>query len=196
MLCGLLVLCAAYTASAQMAPSASAPKEAESKDISLDDLQGKTIRATNGFTARFRNEKGEAQGGFTLRREIKIGPQEAVHVNFTRDTWWDTPNGRQTHRMTGSDKSAIGVPMQKSGPRLFVLEGNTLTMLRVHEVGGHALKIHLQKSAAGLTCSAQSAMAREVGSGTVSNTFNTSRGKVVISGTKPISSSCKVEATK
>jgi hypothetical protein len=196
MLCGLLVLHAACTASAQVAPSASAPKQAESKDVSLDDLQGKTIHTTHRFTARLSGEKGEAEGGFTLRREIKIGPREAVHVNFTRDIWWDTRNGRETRREAGSDKSAIGLPMQKAGPRLFVLEGSTLTMLRVHDVGGHVLKISLQKSAVGMTCSAQSAMAREVGSGTASNTFHTSTGKVVISGAKAISSGCRVEATK
>lgn len=196
MLYGAAFICMVVAAPSHSQTTAPAAKGDVVKEIALDDLQGKTVRTTNSYTARFGSPKGEASGGFTLRREIKIGPEARVQVKFTRDLWWDTPNGRRTMRMAGSDGGGIGVPLKGAGPRLFVLEGDSLTMLRVHDIGGHVLKVKFQKGASGLTCSAQSTMAKEVGAGT-RNSFTLPDGaKGQVWNTRATSSDCKIQETK
>jgi hypothetical protein len=56
----------------------------ESKKITLDDLQGVVIHTKSDYVGRFRNAKGEAPGGFTLRFEIKIGPGSEIEWTITR----------------------------------------------------------------------------------------------------------------
>ena len=96
----------------------------------------------------------------------------------------------------GTDAGKIGQPIQGSdGPRLFTLQGNTLSMLRVHQVGGHVLKITLRKDATGLSCSSDSKMAREVGAGDMKTTA-LGGGKAEVRNARQISSTCKVQSTK
>ncbi len=194
--CGLLLfLPVAALAQAKVEPQTGKEMPTNS-EVTIDDLHGTTIHTSSTFTALLRSEKGEAPGGFTLRRELKITHQGDVQVKFARDIWWDSPSGRKTGRLAGTDAGKIGQPIQGSdGPRLFTLQGNTLSMLRVHQVGGHVLKITLRKDATGLSCSSDSKMAREVGAGDMKTTA-LGGGKAEVRNARQISSTCKVQSTK
>jgi hypothetical protein len=194
---GVLLVLPAF-ASAQTQTDPAAAKEPAASIITLDDLQGVTITTTNSFTARFADNKGEAPGGYTLNREIRIGPKAAVQIKFSRDAWWDSPTGRRTGHLSGARSGTIGLPMEAGGgASLFLLEGNTLTQLRVYEVGAQILKVTLEKSAAGLTCKASNSLAQERGAGTTRVPANEGGGSnIEVWNVKPTSSSCRVSRTK
>ena len=195
---GLLLLALPALVSAQSQTDPSKRKGPSASDVTLDDLQGVTIYTTNSFTARFADNKGEAPGGFTRHTEIRIGPKAAVHIKASRDAWWDSPTGRRTGHLSGAQSGKIGLPMDaRGGASLFLLQGNTLTQLRVFQVGAHILKISLEKSATGLTCKASYSLAQERRSGTTSVPANEGGGSnIEVWKVRPTSSSCKVSGTK
>ena len=169
-----------------------------SPEVTLDDLQEMTIRATNNFTGRFSNKWGDAPGGFTVRSEIRIGPGTHLELKGARDAWWDSPAGRMTGHNKSSGAWGIGVPGQmKDGQQtLWLFETNTLTQLRVLEVGAVTLRIIFEKGAAGLGCSAVASIAQEVGAGPTTNKPLLQGGGLVQSlSATPTSSTCKVLAT-
>jgi hypothetical protein len=176
----------------------SAPKEPDATVITLGDLEGMTIQTSHSFSARFRSPRGEAPGGWTARREIKIGPGDAIELRNTRDSWVDTPAGPKTGQNKRSMMGTIGVPDQAKNDtvaRLFLLEGNTLTLVAVLETGATTVRITFQKGPSGLSCSAVQAMAQEVGAGPMKDKSDAGSGKVQILKATPTSSSCELQPT-
>lgn len=194
-ICAVLLTALSIVTSAQSPNPASGPRQ----EITLDDLQGMTIQGSQSFAGRVGNAQGEGAGGFTWRFELKIGPGAAMQHTHMRDDWVDTPRGRKTGRLKRSDTVVIGVPgaqKDNSGMALWLLEGSSLTWLRVLEVGGATLKIDFEKGASGLSCSVKGAMAREVGAGaTTDKSSMVAGGKARIVSITPATSTCRVQAT-
>jgi hypothetical protein len=189
---GLLLLALSGVAAAQ---SQVEPKGSAAKEITLDDLQGATLHVTASYATRFRNRYGEFTGGRTHRMEAKIGPGSAIRW-VTRITGWaDTSSGRNEKHMTRQGQGAIGVPTKnkdRSADALWLLEENRLTVLTVNETGGAVLKISLQKGPSGLSCSATSTLAREVGAGNSKQT-SASGGMVVTLSARPLGTpTCRI----
>jgi hypothetical protein len=175
-----------------------APKEAaislKTSDFSLPDLQGLTIHTTNSFVGHIRNMKGEFPGGWTSRMEIKIGSNGDFQWNHTRLAWVDAPKGRKNAQMHRSGRGKMGSAFDVkdgSGQYLWLLEGDTLTSLRVFETGGMIRKIKFDKSATGLKCTASATLAREVGAGPTKDRAAVG-GKVQVLSARPTSSSCRI----
>jgi hypothetical protein len=161
---------------------------AQSQIVTLDDLQGVTIHTTNSFVGRFRNVKGEFNGGVTWKMEIKIGPGAAVKWVSTRDRWADGPRAK-TAQLVQSGAKTIGVAgaaKDGSSAGLWLLEGGTLTFLRVLETGAATWKITFKKRASGLTCFSVAAVAQEVGAGPAKH-----KARMEILSLRPTSSSCR-----
>jgi len=168
---------------------------AAAEDITIDDLQGVTIHTTNTYVGRFRNDLGEAPGGFTTHGAIKIGPGAAINTKITRNTWADTPRGRKTGSLTRTGKGEIGKPRETSSPGsvLWMIEGDTLISLRVYEVGGSTMRIKFAKSGDGLTCTVDAPVMREVGAGATTDTSAMAGGgKVKVLSAKQTASNCRV----
>ena len=141
---------------------------AVAEDITVDDLQGVTIHTSTSYVGRFRNDLGEAPGGFTTIAVIKIRQGTAIRTKFTRNTWADTPRGRKTGSFTRTGKGEIAKPWEtKSSPgsALWLIEGDTLVAFRVYEVGGSTMRIKFEKTSDGLSCTVDAPVMREVGAG-------------------------------
>ena len=194
--CGLLLFPISCAALAQS--DAPASKHTQVVDMTLADLEGMTIQTSHSFTARFRSPQGEAPGGWTARREIKIAANGAIELKNTRDSWVDTPAGRKTEQRKRSMKGTIGVPDQAKGDvaRLFLLEGNTLVLFAVLETGGVTVKVTFDKRPSGWSCSAVQALAREIGAGPMRDKSDIGGGKVEVLKASPTSSSCKVQMSR
>ena len=194
---GLLLMGLSCGALAQTQVDPPAPKEPQANEVTLADLQGLTVRTSNTFAARFRSEKGEATGGFTLSGVYKIESSGSLQVSLARDAWWDTPNGRKTGQWQRTNNAAIGVPHKDAdggGDVLYLFEDSTLKALRAMEVGGGTMTITFKKSAAGLNCTAALVMAREIGAGATIARRGSEGGRRQILNAKPTSSTCKVQA--
>lgn len=178
----------------EAAPKA-APESPRASEISMADLQGLTIHTSNNFVGRLRNMKGEFPGGWTSRMEIKIGPGGDFQWKHTRLAWVDTPRrGRREAQLHRSGRGKMGSAIEAkdgSGQLLWLLEGDTLTSLRVFETGGMIRKIKFEKSASGLTCTASATFAREVGAGPTKDRAAVG-GKVEILSARPTTSSCRI----
>jgi hypothetical protein len=173
------------------------PKQSNVQEVTLADLEGMTVRTANSFTARYRNEKGEANGGFTLSGVYKIEPSGSLHVSLARESWWDTPNGRKTGQWQRSSNATLGVPQKDpdgGGDALYLFEDSTLKGLRALQVGGGTTTITFKKSATGLTCTTTLVMAREVGAGATVARSGSEGRRVQILNSKPTSSTCTVQA--
>jgi hypothetical protein len=193
----ILIAALSVVAAAQTQVEPPARKEVRSTAVTLTELEGKTVYAVNGFTARFRSPKGEASGAFTLRRELRLLPNAAVAVTSTRVSWWDTPSGRKTGQRRSTGTATIGQPRERkvgTGTVLFVYEANTLTWLSVLKTGATTLKITFKRGPAGLTCSAVAAVAQEVGAGpTTVNPNDGGGGTAQVLWARPTSSTCTVQ---
>jgi len=166
------------------------------EDISLEDLQGVTVHTSTSYVGRFRNDRGEAPGGFTSEGTIKIGPGAKIESKFVRNTYADTPRGRVTGSLTRSGSSEIGKSREMpdgSGAAVWLLDGDTLVALRVYERGGVSVRIKFEKSGTTLNCSISAPMANEVGAGpTTDKSAMQGGGKVRVLHAKQTASSCRV----
>ena len=191
---GLLVLAPSCPTLAQAQDNSLAVKPQPSA-IALADLHGATVHATYNFTGRYRTELlGEFVGGSATRMDIKIGPRGAIQWTTTRNTWADRAGGRVTGQMQRGGSGTIGIPMQMkdgSGPRLWLLKGNTLQMLTVYQKGGSTLVITFRKGDAGLTCSAAAGFAREIGAGPTTDK-SPGGGNVYVLSSRPTGTSCQI----
>jgi hypothetical protein len=200
--CGFLLLSLSCAALAQSQLKAQVGAEPQSRAVTLDDLQGMTVLASQSYAARFRNARGEASGGFKQQWEFKIGPGTVLGVKFRRDAWWDTPNGRKTGHVKRSTTHTIGEPTQRPdgrGAGLYLFEDSTLKGLLVLETGGGILKVTFENSVSGLSCVTAAAMAQEVGGGPTKARRGTEvedGGQAVILSAKPTAATCKVQATQ
>jgi len=189
---GLLLLALSAVA---VAESQVESKGAAATEVTLDDLQGVTLHVLFSVATRFRNRYGEFTGGRTSRLEARIGPGSAIRWTNRITGWADTSGGRNEKHMTRQGQGAIGAPTKNkdhSEDNLWLIEDNTLTLLRVYETGGAMLKIGLQKSASGLSCSATHIPAREVGAGSSKET-SAAGGMVVTLSVRPLGSpTCRI----
>ena len=189
-----LIVVAAISAS----PCRAEETASKTSYITADDLQGLTIRATNAFAGRVRNVAGETSGGFTIRTEIRVGAEGGVEMKVSRNSWWDTPGGKATGQYKSSGTATIGraTELPNGNNILWILEGNTLTNLRILDVGAVSLKIAFEKVPAGLTCTSGAAIAQEIGAGATQGKPNVQGGGAVqfLSG-KPTTSECMVRAS-
>jgi hypothetical protein len=195
---GQIFLVLSSTAIAQSQQDAAAQKEPAAEQVSLDDLAGKTVQVANSFAARFRNAKGEANGGFTLKGEYKFEPGGVVQTILMRDAWWDTPVGRKTGHWKRSEKATIGVPREEGnggGTVLYLFENSTLTGRLVLEVGGGIVTTVFRKSPSGLACTTSARIMHEVGAGATVPRRGSEGGRSALVYSKPTMSSCKVQPT-
>ena len=162
------------------------------QEVTLERLQGATISGVVNYVGRFRTHSGESTSTIAWNYRLKIGPGSAVNMSATRNVHWQTKDGPKTASLSKSRAGTIGVPKQhEDGAALWLLEGNTLVLLRVFEVGGIAMRITLTETGPGLGCSVTAPMAREVGAGQT-KTQAAVGGKVEMLSMRQTSSSCRV----
>lgn len=170
---------------------------AQAQSLSLADLNGVTIHTVDRFSIVARNDIGEGSGEVTIRGETTVGPGAAIRWSFIRSAAMVGAKGAKSGSISRSGSGTLGVPNQGGGKGsgVWILQGNTLVLLRVFETGGYTMRINLTKSANGFGCSVTSAMAREVGAGKTKLTAAISGGGTAqILSSKQIGVSCR--ATK
>ena len=186
--CIVLLIAMSICASAQTERSA----KRTGQEITLERLQGATISGVVNYAGRFRTHLGESTSTIAWNYRLKIGPGSAVNMSATRNVHWQTKDGPKTASLSKSRTGTIGVPAQtQDGAALWLLEGNTLVLLKVFEVGGIAMRITLTETGSGLGCSVTAPMAREVGAGQT-KTKAAVGGKVEMLSMSQTSSSCRV----
>lgn len=152
-----------------LAQSPSENAAAPSAEITIADLQNVVVTAQANYSGQIRwsgesvTHQFQQHGAF----RITIGPGHAMRVVVENENRWD---GQLKGRRRFDDKGTIGVPASNNeqiGVRraLWVLEGNTLTILRVYERGGRISKVVFSRSANGLSCTFTSSYAVESGAG-------------------------------
>jgi hypothetical protein len=164
----------------------------EAQNITIEALQGATISGVVNYVGRFRTHLGEATSNIAWNYRLRVGPGSTVTMSTTRNVHWQTKDGPKTASLSKSLTGTIGVPRQATdGAALWLLEGNTLILLRVFEVGGNAMRITFTRTGSKLSCSATAPMAREVGAGST-KTQAAVGGKVEMLSTRQTSSSCHI----
>jgi len=139
-------------------------------DITLAELQGITVNASNFYVGNFRRADREAPGRVELRSQIKVGPGPTITATASRYVAAETPKGVKNAQLHRSHNGEVGVPKKAadgSGDIVWLIQGNSLIRLRTFESGGNLFKIEFTKTPTGLTCSAEANFAREVGGGLV-----------------------------
>lgn len=188
----LILLGASVPIRAQSPAESKGAEKSQGQEISIEALQGVAISGVVNYTGRFRTQLGEGTSNIVWNFRLKIGPGSAVNMSHTRNVRWQTKEGPKTASLSKSATGTIGLPKQTSdGAALWLLEGNTLVLLRVFEVGGNATRITLTQRNSGLSCSVTAPMAREAGAGST-KTKAAVGGKVEMLDIKQISSSCRV----
>jgi hypothetical protein len=168
-------------------------EKAQGQEISIEALQGVAISGVVNYTGRFRTHLGEGTSNIVWNFRLRIGPGSAVSMSHTRNVRWQTKEGPKTASLSKSATGTIGLPKQTSdGAALWLLEANTLVLLKVFEVGGNSTKITLARRGSGLSCSVTAPMVREVGAG-ASKTKAAVGGKVEMLDIRQTSSSCRVD---
>lgn len=165
---------------------------ARTQDITIEALQGAQISGAANYVGRFRTPIGESTSNIVWKYQIKIGPGLNAAISTTRNVHWRGKDGPQSASLSRSAKGTIGVPRQSDdGAALWLLDGNTLVLLRVFEVGGVALRITLARADGKWSCSATAPMAKEVGAGN-SKTKAAVGGKVEMLSIKQTSANCHI----
>ncbi len=166
------------------------------EDVSLEDLQGAVITTAVEFTGYFKRATGQGPGYITQRMRIAIGPGASVKSTFRREVTAKTRAGNKSSALSRSFDGTIGRPGSSDlGSHVWLLQGNSLILLKVMEVGGQASTIAFVRSGSSLTCTVKTANARETGAGK-SKTKSVFSGKVVIVNMKQTSSTCRVTRKK
>lgn len=165
--------------------------------VSLDALYGYKILATQTFVGQFRNDLGEAPGGFSVRFDIRLGPDQAMQWTVSHDRWVDTAKGRKNGHLQRSGKGILTKPGEArdgSGAGIWLFSGSTLTALRTFDVGGSKTDIQFKTSASGLTCEMQSPMMQQRGAGSTKDaSAMPGGGKVEIIWSRMTTSTCRVD---
>lgn len=168
------------------------PSQMGVPDITIEALQGVTISGVVHYVGRFRTHLGEGTSNIAWSYRLRIGPGSAISMSTTRNVNWQTKEGPKSASLNKSVTGTIGIPRQTGdGAALWLLEGNTLTLLRVFEVGGNAMRITLARAGSKLTCSTTAPMAKEVGAGTT-KTQAAVGGRVEMLSIKQTSASCHI----
>jgi hypothetical protein len=163
------------------------PAQARASDLKIEDLYGLSIKATAVHHGTFRLEEKQGPGEITISWNVHIDGQGVAETSMRRQV--KTP--RRTGQLNRTFKGAIGQPGKVGdGHFVWVLKGDSLTLLRVLEVGGHTITFKLSKNGNGWICGLESSMAREIGAGN-SRTQSALERKVTIIRMKQVSSSCQ-----
>jgi hypothetical protein len=163
-----------------------APTSAQS--VTVEELVGASIQGSAGFNMRVRNPRGEFPSHMTWSFRMAIGPAGKIDGSATRTV--TTPKGPQskTQKMGGT----IGVPGAGSdgeGNRLWLLDGDKLTLLRTFGTGGFKAEVTLN----GSSCTVRAVMVREEGAGATRRSEGVVGGPVtVLSMTPTGSTSCRI----
>lgn len=174
-------------AAAVAAPMLVAPSSAQA--VTVEELAGASIQASAGFNMRVRNDRGEFPSHMTWSMRMTIGPEGKFTASSTRTV--TTPKGPQSKSQNGS--GTIGVPGKGAdgeGNRLWILEGDKLTLLRTFGTGGFKVDITLN----GSSCTLRAVMVREEGAGSTrrANSVTNSGPVTVLSMTPTGSTSCRI----
>lgn len=165
---------------ALMAPAARA------QSITLDELNGKQIT----FSVLYNVSGVNARGHFTDAQSRSTGQlqisADSVSGTSTRVV---TYQGRTVGTLSGSLSGTIGKPQQgvRGGNYVWLLQDNSLIMLRAFAVGG--MKITITFSGNG--CSVQAPLMHEVGAGDT-RMASTLGGQVEVTSATLVSTSCSI----
>jgi hypothetical protein len=163
------------------------PASVRADDLRIEDLHGLAINATAVHQGTFRLGEKQGPGEITFRWSVNIDRQGIVETSLRREV--KSPRG--TAHLNRAFKGPVGQPDKVGdGHFVWVLKGDSLTLLRVMEVGGQTATFDLVRSGESWTCGLQTSMAKEVGAGQ-SRTQAAHGGKVTIIGMKQVSSSCR-----
>ena len=164
------------------------PTAVRSEDLRIDDLRGLDITADTVFQGRFRRGDKEGPGTITLRWRFKIDANDTITGNLDREV--RTPRG--TRSLNRKLQGKIGEPKQVAeGHSVWVLDKDTLTQLRVFEVGGQTASFKLVRDGKGWRCSLDAGIAKETGAGST-KTQAAFGGQVTMLSIRQKSSRCEV----
>jgi hypothetical protein len=160
-------------------------ERANAQGVSPDSLRGRSVEATVVYQVRRRHEtRGEIDSPVTVDWRLNIGSDGRVTGSVTRST----TGRRGPISNTRQVSAAIGKPREVAGGHsLMILSGNTLTLLRTFEVGGHKTTITFS----GGGCSIRAPMMQEVGAGRTKRDAIVG-GTVEVISHRQVSSSCRV----
>jgi hypothetical protein len=187
----LLILAAGLSTPAGAQESAQTLHPAEV--IPLRELQGKIISTAINFTDRFRFNDYTMTGESTQKLRIRLGENGAFETRSARES---ASNG-VVNVLPGHYSGVLGQPGKNAGGRdlLGIYENNVLSLFVVVDVGAGSTIITLKRSPEGLTCMVVGQNMQEVGRGPHKTTGRTQGEKVEVLSHKPLSSTCKVQAT-
>jgi hypothetical protein len=172
-------------AAAVAAPMLGAPNGAQA--VTIEELNGAAIQGSAAFNMRVRNVRGEFPSHMTWSFRMNIGPEGKINGTAMRTV--TTPKGPQSksNPMSGS----IGVPGTAAGgdgSRLWVLDGDKLTLLRTFGAGGFKAEITLN----GSSCSMRAVMVREEGAGNTRRADGVVGGPVTVLSMTPTGATCRI----
>ena len=168
---------------------------AAGQDLTMADLQGRTISATINYRGMFARERGSGPGNITHIYRVALGPDDNVQVTQTRNVEAITPVGPKHNSLKRSFAGKVGTPGQSSaGSFLWLLDKNELVLLRTMEVGGFKVTFAFTKTDKGITCKANGPYLKEAGAG-AGKTESAAGGKVRILSMQQVSSSCSMSKT-
>lgn len=134
--------------------------------VTIEELAGAKIDAVVNLDQHVQFQAREWRQVGTQHFRFSIGAGGEISGSFTRSG--SNPRGERMSQTTAI-KAAIGKPGQSNvageGHRVWILDGDKLTLLRAFAAGGIKIEITFAGSGSGMTCSARAAFAREEGAG-------------------------------
>jgi len=160
---------------------------ASGQAINAEALQGATIVATVNYETHGRFGGQEYTGPTSVTYQLVIGAGGAYTGSVTRSGHRATA----TQQFSGTLGRAREAKGSISGHVVWLLSGNTLTMLRTFEIGGKNTTITFGPGAQ--SCTVRSPFMREVGAGSsIRREALRGGGTTEIISAKQTSSSCRV----
>jgi hypothetical protein len=160
---------------------------ASGQAITPELLQGSTIVATVNYETHGRFGGQENTGPTSVTYQLVIGAGGAYTGSVTRSGYRATA----TQQFSGTLGRAREAKGSISGHVVWLLSGNTLTMLRTYQIGGKNTTITFGPGAR--SCTVRSPFMREVGAGSsIKRETLRGGGTTEIISAKQTSSSCQV----
>jgi hypothetical protein len=153
-----------------LALTGSAPARAE---ITVDDLQGRKLNSSAIYDVSVLRFGKVFHVQWTTEWTIQVGPGDAISGEFAR-AW--LRNGTLMRRKSFPLRGVINRPHQvpeRGGDAVWILDGDTLTLLRMFEgmaaktKGGFKGSFTFSKTDEGLICELQAPFVREEGRGLI-----------------------------
>lgn len=144
--------------SAPSSSAASAPVP-----ITVDELEGTVLTGLIHYANRVRRDGTTLSGTADWRFRIEIGAKGVMRVVVN---WQAQFPGKNPPPQHFSNVETIGVPITKrdqDGARsvLWLLENDTLTLLRVYDAGGRRIDFKLARAGESFTCGVKSGFMTE-----------------------------------